>query len=95
MHNLEEEWGSEENEYYTHFREHSTQHLFIKKLNWSITFALYYLLMSDWLVTVMMKFIFHSDTGTKVPESCVFGQLLNMASAICKIVNLYIRINPI
>lgn len=54
-----------------------------------------YMLMSDWLVTVMMKFIFHSDTGTKVPESCVFGQLLNMASAICKIVNLYIRINPI
>lgn len=51
--------------------------------------------MSDWLVTVMMKFIFHSDTGTKVPESCVFGQLLNMAAAICKIVNLYIRINPI
>lgn len=35
-------------------------------------------------------FPYISDTGTKVPESCVFGQLLNMASAI-SICTLYVR----
>lgn len=29
-------------------------------------------------------FYISSDTGTKPPESCVFGLLLNMAAALCK-----------
>lgn len=49
--------------------------------------------MSNILVIVMIiDLFFHSDTGTKVPESCVFGQLLNMASAIGKIMNLSLSI---
>ena len=29
-------------------------------------------------------FLLSSDTGTKVPESCVFGQFLNMAAVVGK-----------
>lgn len=33
-------------------------------------------------------FPYISDTGARKPESCVFGQMLNITAAVCKYLNI-------
>ncbi|KAK2189395.1 hypothetical protein NP493_107g00017 [Ridgeia piscesae] len=57
------------------------------------TFLLTYAI-AVWLQHVEADFPYISDTGTQPPESCIFGQLLNIAAVIAGI-TVYIRYRQI